>query len=240
MKRKHVKPTAAFTLPVEFLRERRQDALALARIGAGINSLDSALRLMLMTGEADTPSVMLARVHSLVAAIAYLREIGRTVERARYWDRLWELVEIGTRHGFSIGMPIEEVKALLSANNPDLEGTTLGRVRNKIGFHWDEQPFATFLDDEDVKEHVVLQFGGPKKYDRIFRSSADAVSNWLSLLATGGKPVSLTELSDPLLQAWDTFGDVLEAAYAGLLVEAAKDPADYFQDFVAPEDSIEG
>lgn len=221
-----------FALPSHIVNEHRSDAVMLLRIAAGVNAMEASLRLMLsLVEDDDSPAAKLGRAHSVFAAVGYLREIVKMIEREGWDARLWQMVDAGVSNGFVMSTSVTEARALLSPTHPDIGGNVLLKVRNKIGFHWDPQPFEAFLDDPDVTEAVFVEFGSEKKLDRIFRAAADAMSRWfLTLSPDRDTAVPMTDLIPAILAAHGVVGDVVEAAIAGMLAETGDDPADYLID----------
>ena len=83
--------------------------------------------------------------------------------------RLWELVRGGVEsQRVEFGADLDEAQALLSPGHPDIGGHVLLKVRDKIGFHWDPQPFSQFLDDTDVTEAIFWESAGRRNYNQIF------------------------------------------------------------------------
>jgi hypothetical protein len=218
--------THRVALPRTFLQAHRVDAVMLLRLGAGANAMEATLRLLLSVPEDDdTPQAKLARVHSVLAAVAYLREIVKTIEKAEYQDRLWALVQIAVDEGFELASPIADARLLLSANHPDIGGNALLKLRDKVGFHWDPQPFQAFLDDPELTEAHILEAGGKKVIERIFGASAEATARFFGTLS--GTDGSFTDLLELTLKAQFLVGEVVEAAFIGLIVEAGEDPQKY-------------
>jgi hypothetical protein len=216
-------------LPIEFIRAKRTDAIPLMRMMAGINAMESTLRLMLRLGDEESSQSNLARLHCVTAAIGYFREIVKTLEKAKYDNRLWELVDRGLATGYALGLELSEAKKLLSHENPDIGGNVLLKLRDKVGFHWDSTPFDLYVDDSDVKEFVIWESDGPRKMDRVFQGAADAVANWFfSLSSDGENKIPMGELIPKILSAQEIVSDVVEIAVAGLFDEAGQDLTQYF------------
>lgn len=214
-------------LPRDFFDAHRNDVVMLLRLGAGANAMEATLRLMLSLDESDdSPRTKLARVHSALAAIAYLREIVKTIEAEKYEDRLWTLVHAAVDNGFELGSPVADARVLLSPIHPDIGGNILLKIRDKVGFHWDPQPFKAFLDDPEVTEANVWEADGEKILNRIFRASADAISRFFGKLP--GPDKTLEDLLGPILEAHGVVGKVVEAAFIGLIVESGEQPEKYW------------
>jgi hypothetical protein len=222
---------AHWTVPSEVLNSNADDAAMLLRIGAGVNAMEASLRHILSLGDTDeAPATQLARVHCVVAAVGYLREIVKTIERERFASRLWGLVDTGITGGVMMSVPREEAESLLSPENEQIGGLVLLKVRDKVGFHWDPQPFAAFVAGQAAEDTTLIEFGGGRKIDRIFRASADAVSRWfLGLAADGDESLTMEQLLPAVVRAQLTLGDVLEAAWTGFVIQAGRDPSEFFR-----------
>lgn len=194
-----------------------------------MNAMEASLRLMLKLEEDDdSPAAKLGRAHSVFAAIGYLREIVKMIDREGWDAKFWQLVDVGVSNGFDLSTSIAEARALLSPEHVDIGGNVLLKIRDKIAFHWDPQPFEAFLDDSETTDVVFVEFGSDKKLDRIFRAAADATSSWfLTLSPDRDAAIPMTDLIPAILAAHGAVGDVTEAALAGMLVEAGEDPLKY-------------
>lgn len=216
-----------FTLPDSVRKTRRKDVVVLLRLAAGVNAMESTLRLLIRHGDDDgTPAAELARVHSVFAAISYLREIVKTVEKEKFEGRLWALVDVAVQNGADIGMDMGEARLLLSPAHPQIGGDVLLKVRDKVGFHWDPQPFEAFLDDPETATVTIFEGEGHLILDRVFKSSADAMARWLGEI--GGD--NLNALLERCVVAHGAAGRVVEAAFIGLIMESGEDPADFWFD----------
>ena len=135
-------------------------------------------------------------------------------------------VNTAVQNGVELGRELDDARLLLSPPHPEIGGPVLLKVRDKIGFHWDPQPFVAFLDNPDVSEVTVYETDGRKHIDRIFRASADAMAGYF--LSIGGEGVQPRDVFRPLVEAHGTVGKVLEAAWLGLIIDAGNDPRDYW------------
>ena len=219
-------PNRRIVLPVALVKRLGPDAVMLLRIGAGVNVMEASQRLMLQIDDNDRPAAMLCRVHSALAAIAYWREIVKMIERERFDERLWALVQRAIQQGFDLGLPLSEARSLLSPSHPDIGGPALLKVRDKISFHWDPQPFQSFIDDAQTTEVIVWESDGDRNTDRIFRASSDALARFLVEIA--GSENALKGLLPLVAKAQGLAGKVVEAGFVGLLIEGGEDPHTYW------------
>lgn len=114
----------------------------------------------------------------------------------------------------------------MGAGHPEIGGNVLLKIRDKVGFHWDPQPFQSFVDDPETSDVVIWETDGTRNLDRIFRGSADAMSRFFFGLPGEEKPIQ--ELFPLIIQAHGLVGKVIEAAVIGLILESGEDPKKYW------------
>jgi hypothetical protein len=219
-------PKMTLRVPKALLASQRKDVVVLLRLGAGVNAMEAMVRLMLRVGSEEQSAIdAVSRVQSFTAALAYLREIVKTIEGARYVDRFFELVQKGLPFSPATDLPLSEVRPLLSSTHPDIGGNVLLKIRDKIAFHWDPGPFEALLDEPGSIDFFIID--GAPNLDRIFAASAYAVAGFALRVPLDGK--SVADFSVALNRAVELVGHALEAACLGLIVEtdASVPPTNY-------------
>jgi hypothetical protein len=208
-------------VPQELLTSKRRDLVMLLRIGAGVNAMEATNRMLAWVPKGDSSAIQLGRVHLFLAAVAYLREIVKTIENERYDERLFELVEKGAPWA-PLPVSIADVRPLLSSKHPEIGGNVLLKIRDRVAFHWDSGPFASWLDIEGPLDLWTVDGELP---DRVFAASAQALGQFVSGVPVTGTTV--VDLIDRLYEASLQVGSALESAFVGLVSEVAADPRRY-------------
>ncbi len=196
----------------------------LLRVGAGVNAMDASIRLMLMSaaGPQDAAS-RFSRTHGLLASIGYLGEVVRMLnpwKQPSLVPRFMTLLQHGVAGGHPIPCSLSEAQNLLSMEAASLAQNVLLKVRDKVGFHWDEEAFAAVVDDPDAVSHTLVQVDGDLMYHRIFYESAEAFSRYVKEIAGGDYDALFIKTSE----AQAAISDMVVAAWLGLLREAGEDP----------------
>ena len=176
--------------------------------------MEATVRLLLQVGKDSSPTTQLSGVHLFCAALAYFREIVKTIEREKYEDRLFELVEKGLEFSPMKDLSLTEVRPLLSPTHPEIGGNVLLKIRNQIAFHWDPGPFKSLLDHPENEVVDLWTVGGERTLDRIFAASAHAMVQFVYEVPHDGTTVE--DLSEALVNAVALIGHALESAFLGV------------------------
>lgn len=209
-------------VPIELLKTQQKDLVTLLRLGAGVNAMETIIRLLLRVERNESSATArLARQHCIFSALAHLREIVKTVEAEGFVDRFLELVEKGIEFSAVRALALNEVRALLSPTPPD-SGNPLLKIRDKVAFHWDPGPFRSLLATDDIVIDL-LTVDGDQKPDRIFAASAYAIAQF-ALEEVPADSRTPEDLSSALTSAVALLGHALEAAFLGLIVDAGGIP----------------
>ena len=221
-------------VPLRLLKGQQDDLVTLLRLGAGVNAVESSSRLILKLGPAPSEVDQLSRMLCVCNGLASFRELVTTIQKANYLDRLLELAAKGL--AFSpVHVSLDKGRELLSPEHPDAGGNSLSRLRNKVTFHWDPEPFRALLTDSDGRVIDVWTISGEPP-DRMFTASAYAIAQH-TLETSSQTAEGFMEL---FLDAVTVVGHVLESAFIGLLIEAGEtDPRKYFVKETEPHDNDE-
>jgi hypothetical protein len=161
-----------WSVPIELLRKRNDDTVMLLRLNAGLNAMDLSIRLLFIVDQQSKQSQSTEMIdlptrrlfaHTLLASVAYHGEIVKMLDKEKYLDRLCALAQTAIDHGFDLGRKLDEVKPLLTASDKASQAEdVLLRVRNKVTFHWDPEPFQAYIDKPTYDPVELLAFSGPQ------------------------------------------------------------------------------
>lgn len=207
-------------IPRDLLTSKRNDLVVLLRIGAGVNALEATARLLRDAGHDQSSATQLNRLHLFLSALAYLREIVNTISKTGYEDRLFELVEKGTPFA-PVKVATSDVRPLLSTSHPEIGGNVLLKIRDKVAFHWDAEPFKAFLDSPDRLSFDIFTVDG-EPLDRVFTSSAHAHAQFAFEVPFSG--TTPEDWMERLIEAVALVGHALESAFLGLIAEVDSPP----------------
>src|SRR5439155_23017714 len=117
----------------ESLTAEVETAVLLLRLGIAVNAIRAAQRFFHAFRDAPGPAGERDRLWSFLIALGFLQEAIRTVLN-RNFPRIKELAQAGGAQDDLI----KDTGALLSGKLPFSK--MLGRLRDKVVFHWDEDP----------------------------------------------------------------------------------------------------
>jgi hypothetical protein len=192
----------------------------LLRLGAGVNALETMLQLMIRISPGNSLPSQMWRLHAFITAVAYFREIVTTIEKEGYENRLFELADKGAPFAKPFKLTVSELRPFLSPTHPRLGGNALLRIRDKVAFHWDREPFRLFVERSKAATLDLFEVSvEDDNFARIFSASAHALSAFYLQAPTAHE--TRDQLAD-LEQVGLGVGHLLECAFLGLIVECGE------------------
>lgn len=145
-------------------------ATLVLRLGIAVNAVRAAQRFFYAVEDAPGPAGERDRLWAFLIALGFLHEAIQVVLRPNF-RKVRALAEAG-----GAGEPlIKEASALLSGKLPLSQ--TLNRVRNKLIFHWDDEPVREFVTQYSRDTVVWVDGLGDTQGEMLYRTAADALTN---------------------------------------------------------------
>ncbi len=196
----------AIVADLSSLTADREAAVLMLRVGAAVNAIRACQRLTLEVEDAPGPRGEHDRFATFLLATGFLKE---------GIDRLYsefERVESFARAGGATDENVQRARALWSKEPTSPYRRLLSFVRNKVGFHFDPEPFEAWIAKVDSDPVEWIRGVGEKERTVVFVAAANAI---VSSIASNE-----AEFKDVLTTALDisaTLISFLHAAHIGFL-----------------------
>jgi histidyl-tRNA synthetase len=152
--------------------EESDDAKLCIRLGMAANAIGAAQRFYWFVRDARGPAGERDRSIAFVVAVGFVHEALQSIIRPNF-ERVRALAVEG---GATIDA-IEYLDEFGAQRSPF--GELIRRMRNKVGFHWDEDVVQEYIDRLEVKDLEWAEGIGQTQGESLFALSADALTNSL-------------------------------------------------------------
>lgn len=192
--------------PSSSLKGDIETATLVLRLGIAVNAARASQRFFYFIKDAPGPGGERDRLWAFLIAMGFLHEAIQTVLRPSF-PAVKNLALAG---GASEAL-IKEASALLSGKAPLSQ--VLNRMRNKLIFHWDDEPIREFVEVFSKPTVVWADGLGDTQGEMLYRVAADALSN--SVLPD--EPSAKPESQEQSLERFKMFMIDAVAASRGIL-----------------------
>lgn len=146
------------------------DALLALRLGAFSNAIQAQLPAR---SDSNQPWLPRDQMYRLLVSIGYLKESIDLIQQAQ--PRIRSLMKRARNAGYPAAK-WSMVSPLLTQGAGTLHDRAVETLRHAIGFHFDAEVFAKWLDSRQADERLVLwEVWGADSHGRTYRASADAM-----------------------------------------------------------------
>jgi len=145
-------------------------ATLVLRLGIAVNAVRAAQRFFDAVKDTPGPAGERDRLWAFLIALDFLYEAVKTILQPKF-PQIKDLAQVGGAQDELI----REAGELLSGKLPLTK--TLDRMRNKLIFHWDEDPIREFASRFSKSAVVWADGVGDTQGEMFYRAAADALTN---------------------------------------------------------------
>lgn len=192
------------------LKADKATATFVLRLGIAVTAIRAAHRLTVAVEDIQGPSAAGTRIWAFLLAVAYLHEAMVTAQ-----PRFPKLKELALEAGAT-----DELVASVGrtfAGKTDV-GRAMGRLRNQLVFHFDEEAAQRWIDGYEEESVVWAEGSGPKTGNVLYRAATDVVAAGIVPDVTSDQGAAeLRKLLNEVLEETDQVLRLFEHAIAGYL-----------------------
>jgi hypothetical protein len=192
------------------LKEDPNLATLMLRLGAAANAIHAAQRWTLSCKDASGPASQRDLIWSFLVATAYLKEAIDSLLRPYYR----EIVELVRKDGASED-GIRSLGDLMSKKQQGLYKRVLVNARNRLVFHWEEEPFRRWAEHHNEPIVTWAQGTGDKEGEVVYVAAGIAL---LDSLMPGASDAEIRRRIGDVAEASGLLVGIFERAISGYLL----------------------